>query len=105
MGMDIEQLKAQRDALDAQINKARMEKLRAEREATRAKAIIEQEAHFARMYEEIGQPLAGLDKVQHALVYAQAWEQGHAYGYSEVETHYGELAQLARKLLAWQRSA
>jgi hypothetical protein len=62
MGMDIEQLKAQRDALDAQINKARMEKLR-------------------------------------------AWEQGHAYGYSEVETHYGELAQLARKLLAWQRSA
>lgn len=100
MGMDIEQLKAQRDALDAQIAFA-VDRL-LQREAARAKAKAESEAHYARMYEEIGQPLAGLNEVQHSIVYAQAWEQGHSSGYEEVSGHYGELAELARRLLAAQ---
>ena len=29
-----------------------------------------------------------------AALYAMAWEMGHAYGYAEVEIHYGDLAEL-----------
>jgi hypothetical protein len=72
---------------------------KAEYEERRAKEAAENAAHYQRMYDEIGQPLAGLNEAQHGIVYAQAWEQGHAYGYSEVESHYGDFAEMARKLI------
>jgi hypothetical protein len=40
-----------------------------------------------------------LNEKQHNLVYAKAWEDGHAHGYSEVENHYIELAHFAREIL------
>lgn len=71
----------------------------AERQEQRKKVAAESIAHRERMYFEIGQPLAGLNEAQHGIVYARAYDQGHAYGYSEVEMYYGELAEMARKLL------
>lgn len=97
--MDIQAMRAKRDKLDEQIKTAKADARRAEREAARAKEKAENEAHFARMFEEIGQPLAGLNAEQHSIVYAQAWEHGHACGYSEVENYYGDFAEMARKLI------
>jgi flagellar biosynthesis/type III secretory pathway protein FliH len=82
----------------------RAKKIRADKRQAELKARREAEAkrhseHYARMFEDIGQGVAGLNEAQHGIVYAQAYEQGHAYGYSEVELHYGELAEMARKLL------
>lgn len=97
--MDIQTMQAERDRLDEQIKTARADARRSEREAAMAKRKAEQEAHYARMFDEIGSPLAGLNEAQHAIVYAQAWEQGHASGYEDVESHYGEYAEMARKLI------
>jgi hypothetical protein len=72
---------------------------KAEREEAAAKVAAENEAHDKRMYTEIGQPLAGLNEAQHGIVYAQAWERGHASGFGDVESYYGEFAEMARKLL------
>jgi len=72
---------------------------RAARQARLEKAATEQKAHAVRLFEEIGRPLAGLNAKQHGEVYAMAWEQGHASGYSEVEMHYGDFAELARKII------
>lgn len=99
---EIEKMRAQVEELEIQIEAAKREKAKAEREAARAKEKAENEAHYERMYEEIGLPLAGLNEVQHSIVYAQAWEQGHSSGYEEVEGHYGEFAEMARRLLAAQ---
>jgi hypothetical protein len=97
---DIETMQAQRDALDAQIKAvkaaARREKIELERAARRTEA----SAHYAKMLDEIGQPLAGLNEAQHGIVYAMAYDQGHSSGYHEVEMYYGEFAEMARKLLA-----
>lgn len=98
--MDIQTMQAERDRLDEQIKTAKADAKRAEREAAQAKRKAESEAHYARMLDEIGQPLAGLNAEQHAIVYAMAYEQGHASGYDEVESYYGEFAEMARKLLA-----
>jgi hypothetical protein len=84
--------KAEAEALSAAAQKA-------DHEERQAKTRAENAAHDNRMFEEIGQPLAGLNPAQHAIVYAQAWEQGHASGYSEVENYYGEYAEMARKLI------
>lgn len=65
-----------------------------------AKERAENAAHYTRMYAEIGQPLAGLNEAQHGIVYSEAWTRGHAYGFSDVESHYSSLADMARKLLA-----
>lgn len=97
--MDIQAMQAERDKLDEQIKTAKADARRAEREAARAKEKAENEAHYARMFDEIGQPLAGLNREQHGIVYAQAWEQGHASGYGDVESYYGDLAEMARKLI------
>lgn len=70
-----------------------------EREERRAKEIAAAKAHYDRMYDEVGQPVAGLNPAQHAIVYAQAYKQGHASGFDEVEGHYGEFAEMARKIL------
>jgi membrane protein involved in colicin uptake len=82
--------KEQADALAAAACKAELEE-------RRAKTAAESAAHYARMYDEIGQPLAGLNKAQHGIVYSQAREQ--ASGYDEVESYYGEFAEMARKIL------
>ncbi|MFG3710926.1 hypothetical protein [Micromonospora sp. NPDC047730] len=52
--------------------------------------------HSAEMREKYGE---GLTEAQHNKVYAFAYERGHAFGYSEVESHYEEVAELARGLL------
>ena len=98
--MDIQAMQAERDRLDKQIKTAKADARRAEMQARRDKAAAEHAAHYARMFEEIGQPLAGLNEAQHGIVYAQAYEQGHAFGYSEVEMHYGEFAEMAQRLIA-----
>lgn len=72
---------------------------KAEREERQAQRAAENAAHYTRLYEEVGQPLAGLNETQHGIVYAQAWEQGHASGFDEVENYYGEFAEMARKIL------
>lgn len=72
---------------------------KAEREERHAKERAEYEAHYTRMFEEVGQPLVGLNPAQHAIVYSQAWEQGHSSGYQEVESYYGDFAEAARKIL------
>lgn len=97
--MDIQAMQTQRDALDEQIKTAKADVRRAEREAAQAKRKAEAEEHYARMFSEIGQPLAGLNEAQHGIVYAQAYEQGHASGYDEVENYYGEYAEMARKMI------
>lgn len=71
----------------------------AEREEQRAKERAENDAHYNRMFEEIGQPVGGFNAQQHDIIYAKAWEDGHASGYTEVEGHYGELAYMARQIL------
>jgi hypothetical protein len=53
--------------------------------------------HSAKMHEEYGE---GLNEGQHEVVYSQAWQQGHAYGFSEVESHYIDLAEMARRVIA-----
>lgn len=100
MAKSVQELKAEAAALleraEIQEKAEKEAKLKAQREAS-AKEAAE---HYNRMFTEIGQPLAGLNEAQHGIVYSQAYEQGHAYGYSEVETHYGDFAEMARKLLA-----
>lgn len=84
--------KEQADALAAAAHKAGyVERI--------VKEAAENAAHYDRMYNEIGQPLAGLNPAQHGIVYALAWQQGHSCGYSEVEGHYGEYAEMARQIL------
>jgi hypothetical protein len=87
-------------SLAAKAKEIREDQRRAEREAARAKAKTEAEAHYAKMYDEIGQPLAGLNKAQHGIVYSMAYDQGHSSGFAEVESYYDEFAEMARKLLA-----
>jgi hypothetical protein len=70
-----------------------------EREEQRAAEAKRHSEHYTRMYEEIGQPLAGLNEAQHGIVYSRAWEQGHSSGFDQVESDYEELAEMARKLL------
>jgi multidrug resistance efflux pump len=100
MNETIDAMQARRDALDAQIKTAKeaakREKIELERAARQAAA----EAHYAKMLDEIGRPLAGLNEAQHGIVYAAAYDQGHSSGYDEVEMYYGEFAEMARKLLA-----
>lgn len=93
---------AARDALRAaqeEADRLSAEALRAEYQERRAKEARENSEHSNRMYAEIGQPLAGLNKAQHGIVYALAWQQGHASGYDEVTGHYEELAEMAREIL------
>lgn len=96
----IEEMQAQAKVLAEQIEAAKRAKRNAERKAAQAKAAAEHAAHYAKMFEETGQPLAGLNEAQHGIVYAAAWELGHASGLGEVEMVYGDLAEMARKLLA-----
>jgi multidrug efflux pump subunit AcrA (membrane-fusion protein) len=98
--MDIQAMQAERDRLDEQIQTAKTAARREKFELARAAEAAAREAHYARMFDEIGQPLAGLNAEQHGIVYSQAWEQGHSSGYGEVETYYGEFAEMARKLIA-----
>lgn len=72
---------------------------KAEREEAQEAQRREAEEHYNRMLTEIGEPLAGLNAAQHGAVYAMAWEHGHSYGFSEVESYYGDFAELARKIL------
>lgn len=72
---------------------------RVEREERQAKKRAENAAHYARMYDDIGQGVAGLNEAQHGIVYSKAWEHGHSSGYGEVESYYGEFAQMAREIL------
>lgn len=68
------------------------------REERQALAAAQAKAHRDRMYAEIGQG-AGLTEDQHDIVYAQAYEQGHAHGDSQIESYYVDFAEMARKLL------
>lgn len=52
--------------------------------------------HGTEMHEKHG---VGLTEAVHAKVYARAYDEGHAYGYTEVEEHYIELADFVRDLL------
>lgn len=102
--MDIESMNAsQIDALAKSLAAKAIEMKaadrKAEREARQAAERARNEAHYALMLEEIGQPLAGLNEAQHGAVYAMAWEHGHASGYSEVENYYGDFAELARRVI------
>lgn len=97
--MDIETMQAQRDALDEQIKTAKAAAIRERLALARAAEQAANEAHDAKMFDEIGQPLAGLTRAQHDIVYGEAYSQGHGSGYAEVEHYYGELAEMARKLL------
>lgn len=98
--MDIEAMQRQADELNATIKAEKDRVRKAEREERRAKEHAEREAHYAQMFEEIGRGVAGLNEAQHAIVYAAAWEQGrHSSGYSEVEMHYREFAEMARQIL------
>jgi membrane-bound lytic murein transglycosylase len=83
----------------ARAESLRKEAERKEIEERRAKAQADTEAHYTRMYEEIGQSLAGLNEAQHGIVYSAAWEHGHSSGYSVVESYYGDFAEMARKLI------
>lgn len=101
------ELKAQADKLASEARAAEQaaKDLRAqardqERRERMEKRAREHTEHCAKMYAEIGQPLAGLNEAQHNIVYAVAYEQGHSSGYSEVEAYYDEYAEMARKLLA-----
>lgn len=85
---------AEERANNLRIAAARLE--HEERRAREAKAYAE---HYDRMYREIGEPLAGLSEAQHAIVYEKAYEDGHSSGYGEVETYYGILAEMARKVI------
>jgi hypothetical protein len=98
--MDIQAMQAERDRLDDQIKTAKATARREKFELARAAEVAAREAHYARMFDEIGDPLAGLNADQHAIVYAQAYEQGHSSSYDEVESYYGEFAEMARKLIA-----
>ena len=97
--MDIQAMRAERDRLNEQIHATAREQRRAKFELARAAEEAAREAHYARMFDEIGKPLAGLNSEQHFIVYAMAYEQGHASGYDEVARHYDEFAELARKLI------
>lgn len=68
----------------------------AERRAAEAKAHNE---HNDKMYDEIGQPIAGLSRAQHEIVYSAAWSHGHSSGFDEVANYYGEFADFARNVL------
>lgn len=52
--------------------------------------------HYDRLKQEYG---FNLTDAQHALVYSKAYQDGHAYGYSEVEGHYRDLVEFAEELL------
>lgn len=100
------ELKAQADAAreTARNAKSLAEELsakarKAEREERQAKERDEKEAHQASMFAEIGQPLAGLNEAQHAIVWEQAWSDGHSSGFEQVEYHYGQYAEMIRKVL------
>lgn len=80
-------------ALRAQAAQARYAERRAAQEAAR-------QALSDRLYTEVGEPLAGLNQAQHALVFDRAWSQSKSEGDHGVEATYGELAELARATLA-----
>lgn len=93
------ELRAQASTTLAEAEDLFQEAKRLEREERQAKEAAERTAHYWRMYQEIGRPLAGLNEAQHDIVYGQAWDQGHASGFGEVKSYYGEFAEMARKLL------
>lgn len=97
--MDIQQMQAERDRLDEQIKTAKAEDRRKAREAMQALVKAEADEHYARMRDEIGRPLAGLNDDQHATVYAVAYDMGGASGFDEVEHYYGRFAEMARKVI------
>jgi hypothetical protein len=97
---DIRAMEAHRAMLDKQITAAKEAAKREKIAMARAARKAEAETHYARMLDEIGRPLAGLNEAQHGIVYAVAYDQGHSSGYDEVEMYYGEFAEMARKLLA-----
>lgn len=68
-----------------------------EREERQAKERAEVQAADDKAWEEIGQHF--YSREVHAIVYGQAYADGHAYGYSEVHGRYQDLAELAVKLL------
>lgn len=96
----VQELKAEAAKLLEQAEQQARDEKAAARKAAQEKRAAEAKEHYDRMYFGIGQPLAGLNEAQHAIVYSQAWEQGHASGYEEVEDHYADLAEMARKLIA-----
>jgi hypothetical protein len=96
---DIRAMQVQRDALDERIKTAEAAAIRERVRLARATEQAANEAHYAKMFDEIGQPLAGLNEAQHGVVYARAYEHGHSSGYDEVGEYYGEFAEMARKLL------
>lgn len=70
-----------------------------ERRERMEKRAREAKEHYDRMYSKIGQPLAGLTEAQHSIVYTMAYDRGHSSGYEEIEGHYGELAEMARRII------
>lgn len=71
---------------------------KAEQEERWAAERAARDGHYLRLLEDVGRPW-GLNEAQHSIVYAVAYEQGHAYGYDEVGSRYDELAEMARKIL------
>lgn len=68
------------------------EKRRKEFEERQRQESVKNEAFQKRLEAEYG--TEGNPKA--ALLFAKAWEMGHAYGYNEVETYYRDLVDLIR---------
>lgn len=68
----------------------------AERAEAAQKRAGEYAAHSSEMFDNYGHRFT---VKQHELIYAKAYEDGHAGGYEDVELHYSDLADLARKII------
>lgn len=84
-------------AADEKARALKAEANRLEREERAAKAKAETDAHSEKMWTDIGRHW--LTREQHAIVYGCAYSEGHAHGFSEIETHYYDLAEMGRKLI------
>jgi len=98
-GMNAAEIDKLAKSLAAKAIKIRRAEERAARQARLEKVAAEHAAHYARMFEETGRPLAGLNEAQHDAVFALAYEHGHGGGYGQVEDYYGNFAELARKII------
>lgn len=96
-----------RDQAKAAIQAAEEAQNRADALAAQARAAEQDEAatkhaatyadHSNRMFDEFS--AYGMNSKQHELVYAKAYEMGHASGYEDVENYYSDLVDLAQQVI------
>lgn len=96
---EAEQMMADVNMTMERVAQLRKDAKRIQQQERRAEEAQRRVDHRKKMFEEIGQPLAGLNEAQHGIVYSAAWVSGHSSGFGEVASYYEEFAEMARQII------